>query len=813
MRVQVKIRGMMCSFCTQTIEKAMRRKEGVDGCVVNLAHEEALITFDAERADKAGIIRTLEDLGYEAWESGTVRSGHRRVEVRYGELPRLLVTGYVALIVMISMITMFALGVRSLSMELMLLVVDAVMIFGAGRPILRMAWFAARQRILNQHVLLSYGALGGFAASILSLFYPLHSFAGLGAMLIFAHVLGGYASSKVKQRAGASVEKILALQPRNARLVVGGRETLVPVSQVRPGDLVRVRPGEKIPVDGRVTAGASTVDEALVTGESLPVSKDAGDRVIGATINQDGVLTIAAEQVGEEMFLARVAAFVEEAKVMRPPIVLLADRVLKYYVPGVTLISLAAGLGWLIVGGPVQAVFAALSVAVIGYPCALGLATPLALIRGTGLGAEQGVLFRRGTAFQCLPAVTAIALDKTGTLTRGRLAVSDAYAYHVEREVMMRNAATAELSSQHPLARAVVDYAAAQGITAPEPESFSADPGKGVRAEARGSTILVGNRRFMEENRIAIPETVRLGQLQGEAKTLLYVAADGAFQGVLALQDQLRPEAAEVVRRLRRQGRRLLLVTGDNRQTAQAVAAAVGIEDVRAEALPLEKTALVGELQGEGEIVLMVGDGVNDAPALAQADVGVAMGSGTDIAMESADVVIFRNDVRLVDTAISLARQTYGKIRQNLAWALFFNGVGIPIAASGFLHPLIAIGAMSLSTVGILLNSFGIRVHRIALPLDTSRFRRLYDVTGMHCTGCTVAVESALQRMPEINFVQADYESGEVAVWFDEAASLPQLDGRVAHTLDGLGFALGDGAPPGAERPPPNHLNQSKEGR
>ncbi|MCZ6473351.1 MAG: heavy metal translocating P-type ATPase [SAR324 cluster bacterium] len=801
MRLRVKVRGMMCSFCTQTIEKAMRRQQGVEACQVNLAHEEALISYDGEVVHKAQLLRELEELGYEAWEAGTERSGHRRIEVRYGELPRLLITAWVALVVMISMLLMFSLGLASRSMELMLLVVDGLMIFGAGWPILRMSFFAVKKRILNQHVLLSYGALGGFVAGILALFYPVQSFAGLGAMLIFAHVLGGFVSSKVKERAGASVEKILALQPRQARRVRNGKEVLVPVAELRPGDEVLVKPGEKIPVDGRVVRGASTVDEALVTGESLPVPKAEGDAVIGATVNQEGALTVIAERVGEEMFLARVAAFVEEAKVLRPPIVLLADRVLRYYVPAVTVVSLLAGAVWLIIGGVPQAIFAALSVAVIGYPCALGLATPLALIRGTGLGAEQGLLFRRGTAMQRLPAVDTVVFDKTGTLTQGRLAVSDLYAYYVEREVVLRNAALAEQPSQHPLARAVLDYAQAQGIVPPEPERFSSVPGMGVRCGHEGADILVGNRRFMEENGVVLPETPRLTLLQEEPKTLLYVAEEGTFQGVLALHDQPRPEAAALVRRLHRQGLRTLLATGDNVRSAQNVAQSMGIGEARAELLPEGKTDLVAELQAQGAVVLLVGDGVNDAPALAQADVGVAMGSGTDIAMESADVILFRNDVQLVDTAISLARRTFAKIKQNLVWALFFNGVGIPIAAGGLLHPALAVGAMSFSTIGILFNSFGVRVHRAALPLDTSRLRRVYEVTGMHCTGCKLAIESTLQQMPEIAFVQADYETGQVVVWMDETAPKPHSGERIAGALQEIGFPINDAAP--GARPAP----------
>ncbi len=787
-RLRVKVRGMMCSFCTQTISKGMRRRKGVTGVQVNLAHEEALISYRPEEVDKAGLIDALENLGFEAWEAGTQRKGHRRIEVRYGELPRLLVTGYVAAVVMSSMILMFSLGLESVSMDLMLLAVDTFMIFGVGWPILRMSAFAVRRGILNQHVLLSYGALGGYLASILALFYPVTSFAGLGAMLIFAHVLGGFASSKVKERASASVEKILALQPRQARVVARGEERLVPVHQVRPGDVVRIRPGEKVPVDGRIADGMSSLDESLVTGESLPVAKTRGEPVIGGTVNQEGVLTVTTERVGDDTFIARVAAFVEESKVMRPPIVLLADKVLMAYIPAVTLISLGSGLAWLLFATPLQALFAALSVAVIGYPCALGLATPLALIRGTGLGAEQGVLFRRGTAFQRLPQVSHIAFDKTGTLTLGRLSVDGVVALQGPREALLRNAGSAERNSQHPLARAVVDYVTGQGVALREPERFESVPGLGVLAVLDGETVLAGNRRFLEERGVSIPPHEKLQALQAEPKTLIYVAGGGSLQGVLALADQPRPEAAEVTRRLRRRGYRQHLLTGDTRHTAHAIAAGMDIDRVHAELLPHQKTGLLSGWQRERRVVLMVGDGVNDAPALAQADVSVALASGTDIAMESADVIVFRNDMRLVEAAIALGKNTFAKIKQNLGWALLFNGVGIPIAASGFLHPLVAIGAMSFSTLGILFNSFGIRVHRLAKPPQADRRQMVFAVAGMHCTGCKLAIESSLQQMPQVNFVQADYEAGEVMVWLEEKAADEPLADDIAAAVAGLGF-------------------------
>ena len=788
MKVRIKVRGMMCSFCTQTIEKALRRKSGVTSCVVNLAHEEALVSYEEHQIDKEEIIQTLERLGYETWEAGREYSEHRDIEVKYGDLPRLVVTGYVALMVMISMLVMFALDRRSTSMEMILLVIDTVIIFGAGWPILKMSFYALRQGILNQHVLLSYGALGGYLASILSLFYPITSFAGLGVMLIFAHVLGGFASSKVKERASASVQKILALQPQKARRVTDEGEEMIPVSDVRKGDTVLVKPGEKIPVDGFILDGSSAVDESLVTGESVPVAKERGDKVLAATLNQEGALFIRTEQVGDETFLARIASFVEEAKVMKPPIVLLADKVLKYYVPIVIAISLGSGLFWLFLATPLQALFAALSVAVIGYPCALGLSTPLALIRGTGLGAEKGVLFRRGVAFQRLSNVTTVVFDKTGTLTQGKLTVTGLVGLEVPESTVLQLAAVAERNSEHPLARAVLSYAGQKNVVPAQPDSFQAVPGQGVEARWDGKQIFVGNRSFLEKRGVNLIENPLFRTFQADGKTLLYVAADRRLQGVLALQDQLKQESADLVRRLTDQGMRVVLLTGDTDQTANAIARQASISEVYAEVLPQEKNQVIHRLQQQGAVVMMVGDGINDAPALAQADVSVALGSGTDIAMENADIIVIRNNLLLVHTLMELGRKTFRKIKQNLTWALFFNGVGIPVAASGFLHPTVAIGAMALSTGGILLNSFGIHVAQIARPVSIDKDRVILKVKGMHCHGCKSMIESTLQQQPPIKFVQAYPEQGEVVVWHDERIPQQELKKEIGANLRKLGF-------------------------
>ncbi len=711
-QLRIKIRGMMCSFCTQTIEKALKRRTGVESVRISLAHEEALIQYKEEVISKEDVVATLENLGYEIWEPGQAEKSHRASEVKYGETPRLLLTAYVAANVMVSMILMFSLGIKSPSMDVMLLVVDTFMIFGAGWPILKMSYYALRQRILNQHVLLIYGAIGGYGASILAFFFPITSFAGLGAMLIFAHVLSGFASSTVKQKASHAVQKLLQLQPPVARVIRKDGVVLSPIENVTKGDVLLVKPGEKIPTDGIIIEGSSEIDESLVTGESMPVEKTVGNEVIGATLNIQGALQIKATKIGEETFLTQIVRFVEESKVMKPPIVLLADKVLTYYVPGVMLISFASFIFWILFSTPVNALFAALSVAVIGYPCALGLSTPLALMRGTGLGAARGILIRSGIAFQRLKDVNTIIFDKTGTLTKGKPRVTDIYVGNLKEDEVLKIAASAEANSEHPIGEAIVAKAKERDLKLFSVKKFTAIIGKGLKVNMNGHNIHVGRLAYFEEESIKTKEDIKIQAqiLEKQGKTVVAVARNNTALGIIALQDTPKKNTPQVVRTLQSQGFKVIMLSGDNYETARTISQQLGIREFLAEVPPDKKAENIRRLQEQGGVGIMVGDGINDAPALAQADVGMAMGTGTDIAVESADVVILGDDLEAVITAISIGRSTYKKIKQNLIWAFFFNALGIPIAASGFLHPTIAIAAMASSTIGILLNSFGVKI-------------------------------------------------------------------------------------------------------
>ncbi len=760
---------MMCSFCTQTIEKALKRRVGIESVRISLAHEEALVQYKEGVISKEDVIATLESLGYEVWEPGKGERAHRASEVKYGELHRLILAACVAAAVMIGMILMYSFGIKSRSMDIILLVVDTFMIFGVGLPILRMSYFALRQGILNQHVLLSYGALGGYLASILAFFFPIVSFAGLGTMLIFAHILSGFASSMVKQKASRAVQKLLELQPPSARVISKDGEKIVPVEEVRKGDILLVKPGEKIPTDGIIIEGSSAIDESLVTGESMPVERRIGDEVIGATLNTQGALRVRVTRVGDETLLSQIARFVEESKVMKPPIVLLADKVLKYYVPGVMLISLVSFIFWMLFSTPVYALFAVLSVAVIGYPCALGLSTPLSLMRGTGIGAERGILFRSGVAFERLKDIDTIVFDKTGTLTRGKPRVTDIYAESLSEDEVLRIAAGAEASSEHPLGEAIVKEAKERNLPLFEAKEFTAVPGKGLTVMLNGESIRVGRLAYFEEVGIHTGEEIlkKAGELEEEGKTVVAVAQGSTTLGLIALQDTPKDNAHLIVEALHEKGLRVIMLSGDNRETVKAVSRQLGIKEFLSEVPPDKKAEAIRRLQGEGRVCIMVGDGINDAPALAQADVGVAMGTGTDIAVESADVVILGENLDALLSAIDIGINTFRKIRQNLTWAFFFNALGIPIAASGFLHPTIAIGAMASSTLGILMNSFGIsRIHgRSSSPVEEEGLKTLVlSIPNIGCKGCIQNIRLAFAKEDGIKEVSGDLRKKEVSV-------------------------------------------------
>jgi heavy metal translocating P-type ATPase len=611
--------------------------------------------------------------------------------------------------------------------------------------------------------------------------FPVHDFFAVAVFITTYHLLSGYVSLLVRTRSSQAVRKLLALVPPTARVVRDGREEEILIEQVMPGDLVRVRPGESIPVDGEVTEGASGVNQSLVTGESMPLEKEPGDTVIGGSVNQTGTLLVRVTKVGDESFLQQVARQVEEARALKPGILVLVDRVLAVYVPAVLgfagLAVLIWTLGaWIVTGSPdwTRATFAALAVLVMGYPCALGMAMPLALIRGGGMAAERGILMRSAEAFQVLKDVKKVVLDKTGTITRGKPAVAQVVPLAgYRKEQVLRIAAAAEGPSEHPLARAVLDFVDAQRVPIPPAADFQAVPGKGITATVEAHRVAVGSPRFVESEGIDLaPARAQISALQEAGNTVVVLAVDGNAAGVVAIADQIKSDAQEAIERMKAAGLEPVMLTGDNERTARAVAAQVGIAEYRAEVLPQDKAGVVRDLQRQGYRVAMVGDGINDAPALMQADVGIAIGAGTDIAIESADVVLIGERLGGAVDAYYIGKASYRKTVQNLTLALAFNGIGVPLAVTSLLPPVWAMVAMLLSVSTVLTNSFAGRL----LPKSRRRGKRAeltLTIPNMHCDHCLASIKDAACQLPGVEDVTGDPAYQIATVTYREGVAEP----------------------------------------
>jgi copper-transporting P-type ATPase V len=559
--------------------------------------------------------------------------------------------------------------------------------------------------------LIAVGTLAAYGYSVWALFGDGDLYFDTAALILAFLLVGKYLEARGRARAGDAIRALARLGAKEAHVVRGGREFLMLVDQVKVGDLVRVRPGERIPTDGVVIEGASAVDEAMLTGESVPVDKREGDEVVGATLNADGTLLVRATKVGADTALAQIVRLVSEAQSTTAPIQRLADRIAAVFVPIVMLISLGTAVGWFVATRSVpEALIPAVAVLIIACPCALGLATPAAIMVGTGRGAQLGMLIRNGEVLERSRRVDIVVFDKTGTLTEGRMELTDL----VGAEDVLRRAAGAEASSEHPIARAVVEGARDRGLDVPPASGFRAVSGVGVRATVDGLTVLVGRRSLLAAEGMEAPARMdrEAARLQSEGRTVFWVGWDGAARGLLGVADTLKPGAAEAVRALHDVGVDVAMVTGDNRVTAEAIGRRVGIDRVVADVLPGEKVDEIRRLQAAGHAVAMVGDGINDAPALAQADLGIAIGTGTDVAIEASDITLTRGDPRGVVAAIRLARRTFRTIRQNLGWAFGYNVILIPLAAGGKLNPVLAAVAMALSSVSVLANALRLRRFR-----------------------------------------------------------------------------------------------------
>jgi len=605
--------------------------------------------------------------------------------------------------------------------DLAFFILSTPIVWIAGWGIHYGAYKALKNRSINMDVLITTGVLAGWGYGAVSTFFPWLGSEGYGymeiAIAILAFVLlGKFIEETIRRKSAAAIRKLLELQPTIARVLKDGQEVEVPIDDVQVGDVFVVRPGEKIPTDGVVVAGYSSVDEKIITGESIPVEKNLNSEVIGATINKTGLLKVKATKVGEDTALMQIVHLVEEAQASSAPVQKFADRVVGYFVPAVFTVAAIAFSYWLVFKGFSFAFLVLLAILLIACPCALGIATPTAILAGVGKGAEYGVLLRGGEYVENVRKLNAIVLDKTGTLTKGEPSVTDILTFdrYKENEVL-EFAAVAEKGSEHPLAEAVLAAANKAGLNIPDAENFEAIPGHGVKASLRDHAILFGNRRLMEDNKISIEESTEahLTKLEEQGKTAMLLAVNGEIVGIVAAMDTPKDNAAEAIRQLKSMGLEVAMLTGDNERTAKAIARQLEIDTVIANVLPWEKVNVIKKLQMEGKVVAMVGDGVNDAPALAQAHVGIAIGSGTDIAKETGGIVLIKDDLRDVARGIMLSKATMRKIKQNLFWAFIYNTVSIPVAAAGLLTPIIAAGAMAFSSLFVVSNSATLKLLKL----------------------------------------------------------------------------------------------------
>lgn len=750
-QIQLPIGGMSCAVCAKRVEKAISELEGVADVNVNFAAEKAFVTYNPQKVRPSAMKEAVLKAGYQPLENkgaGAEDEDRKRREKEINTMKKKFIAAaifafpllYIAMVPMIKFVSLP--GAKMLDGLMMnyplfyalLEFFLTVPVICVGYRFYTVGFKSLFQKSPNMDSLIAVGTTAAVAFSLYNTFQiakgnfqAVHSLYFESAGVIITLILLGKLLEAVsKGKTGEAIKKLMGLAPKTAFVIQNGAETEIPVEEVEIGDIIIVKPGSKIPVDGVVIEGHTAIDESMLTGESMPVDKKAGDKVYAASLNTTGTVKFRAEKVGSDTALAQIIKLVEQAQGSKAPIAKLADIVAGYFVPAVIAIAVASGIAWFIGTGDFKfALTIFISVLVIACPCALGLATPTAIMVGTGKGAENGILIKSGESLETAHKINAIILDKTGTITEGKPSVTDLIcASNFTQEKLLQLVASAEKNSEHPLGQAIVRGAQEKSLALLEAENFNSITGQGIEAQIAGLSVFVGNRKMMEEKNISVKELEKdADKLAEEGKTPVFVATDGQPAGIVAVADVVKKSSRAAIESLHKMGIEVAMITGDNKKTAEAIARQVGIDRVLAEVLPQDKAFEVKKLQQEGRKVAMVGDGINDAPALAQSDIGIAIGSGTDVAMESADIVLMHSDLTDVPTAILLSKKTIRNIKQNLFWAFGYNTIGIPVAAGvlylfggPLLNPMLAAAAMSLSSVSVLTNA--LRLKRFKAPTE-----------------------------------------------------------------------------------------------